>query len=115
MLTLLLFYSFICSFIVIKIVAIRLRQLMYFKDEFYSTLEPAARVYDLLTHKPRIGLYGGLKPDDTKIIGNLVFTNCMFAYPSRPNVKVLRGASFEVVGGTMCALVGPSGSGERFT
>jgi ABC-type multidrug transport system fused ATPase/permease subunit len=89
-----------------------LRQLMYFKDEFYSTLEPAARVYDLLSHKPKIGLYGGIKPNEKNIQGNLIFENVSFSYPSRPDVKVLRGASFSVNGGTTCALVGPSGSGK---
>ena len=89
-----------------------LRQLMYIKDEFSNSLEPAARVYDLLSHKPKIGLYGGLKPDENKIKGKLTFENIHFAYPSRPDVKVLRGASFEVTGGSMCALVGPSGSGK---
>ena len=44
-----------------------LPQLMYIKDEFSNSLEPAARVYDLLSHKPKIGLYGGLKPDENKI------------------------------------------------
>ena len=87
-----------------------LRQLIHVKDELYESLDPAGRVYDLLSHKPKIGLYGGLKPDDTK--GALSFEGVEFAYPSRPEVKVLRGTTFSVEGGTMCALVGPSGSGK---
>mgnify|MGYP006155124585 CR=1 FL=1 len=89
-----------------------LRQLMYIKDEFSQSLEPAARVYDLLSHKPKIGLYGGLKPNESLVTGRLTFKNVCFTYPSRPDAKVLRGATFEVEGGTMCALVGPSGSGK---
>lgn len=87
-----------------------LRQLIHVKDELYESLDPAGRVYDLLAHKPKIGLYGGLKPKDTT--GALTFEGVEFSYPSRPEVKVLRGASFTVKGGTMCALVGPSGSGK---
>ena len=89
-----------------------LRQLTSFKDNFYQSLDPAARVFDLLTHTPKIGLYGGLKPDENSMQGSLSFKNVGFSYPSRTEVKVLRGASFEVCGGKMCALVGPSGSGK---
>ncbi|KAL4898374.1 hypothetical protein BDV59DRAFT_197285 [Aspergillus ambiguus] len=35
-----------------------------------------------------------------------------FAYPTRPDVKVLNGLSIDVQPGTFCALVGPSGAGS---
>ncbi|KIW88516.1 uncharacterized protein Z519_11085 [Cladophialophora bantiana CBS 173.52] len=35
-----------------------------------------------------------------------------FAYPSRPEVEVLKGLNVEIRPGTLCALVGPSGAGK---
>ncbi|EXJ54880.1 ATPase [Cladophialophora psammophila CBS 110553] len=35
-----------------------------------------------------------------------------FAYPSRPEVDVLKGLNVEIRPGTLCALVGPSGAGK---
>ncbi|KAK5051558.1 hypothetical protein LTR84_003210 [Exophiala bonariae] len=35
-----------------------------------------------------------------------------FAYPARPDVKVLNGLSIDIKSGTFCAFVGPSGAGK---
>jgi ABC transporter fused permease/ATP-binding protein len=47
-----------------------------------------------------------------KIKGNLSFSNVVFAYPSRPELTVLKGISFEAAAGQKVAIVGPSGSGK---
>jgi ABC-type multidrug transport system fused ATPase/permease subunit len=47
-----------------------------------------------------------------KIEGNLSFSDVVFAYPSRPEVTVLKGISFEAATGQRVAIVGPSGSGK---
>jgi len=47
-----------------------------------------------------------------KIEGNIAFENVNFHYPSRPEIEVLKGVSFEAKTGQKIAIVGPSGSGK---
>ncbi|MGZ3765137.1 MAG: ABC transporter ATP-binding protein [Mucilaginibacter sp.] len=47
-----------------------------------------------------------------KIQGDLAFNDVNFHYPSRPEIEVLKGVSFEAKRGQKIAIVGPSGSGK---
>ncbi|WP_207426185.1 ABC transporter ATP-binding protein [Pedobacter sp. SYSU D00535] len=44
--------------------------------------------------------------------GNLKFEDVWFAYPSRKEVQILKGLSFEAKAGEKVAIVGPSGAGK---
>ncbi len=46
------------------------------------------------------------------VTGNVVFKNVHFSYPSRKDIQLFSGLSFEVKSGQKIALVGPSGSGK---
>ncbi|HEX7365457.1 MAG TPA: ABC transporter transmembrane domain-containing protein [Pelobium sp.] len=44
--------------------------------------------------------------------GDVSFKNAAFSYPSRPDITVLNGVSFEAKAGEKTAIVGPSGAGK---
>jgi ABC-type multidrug transport system fused ATPase/permease subunit len=46
------------------------------------------------------------------ITGSLSFNNVVFSYPSRKEITVLKGLSFEAKAGEKVAIVGPSGAGK---
>jgi ABC-type multidrug transport system fused ATPase/permease subunit len=51
-------------------------------------------------------------PKQIEIQGDIVFNNVSFSYPSRRDIQVLDGISFEVKPGKQLAFVGPSGAGK---
>ncbi|NWX59965.1 MDR1 protein, partial [Promerops cafer] len=55
----------------------------------------------------------GYKPD--KLVGKIEFRNIHFSYPSRPDVKILKGLNLKVQTGKTIALVGASGCGKSTT
>jgi len=46
------------------------------------------------------------------VSGHIQFKDLSFAYPSRPEIKVLKSLNFEIKEGQNIALVGPSGAGK---
>jgi ATP-binding cassette subfamily B (MDR/TAP) protein 1 len=53
---------------------------------------------------------GTLKP--TSAVGDIVFKDVSFTYPSRPSVQALQNTSFTLPRGSCTAIVGASGSGK---
>ncbi|PYI03929.1 P-loop containing nucleoside triphosphate hydrolase protein [Aspergillus sclerotiicarbonarius CBS 121057] len=55
---------------------------------------------------------GTLKTPDVSAMDDIVFNNVTFAYPSRPDVKVLDQLDLRIEAGKITAITGPSGSGK---
>ncbi|KAL0483802.1 ATP-binding cassette, subfamily B [Acrasis kona] len=63
-----------------------------------------------IKRKPTIPLEGGETLD--KLEGDIEFKDITFAYPSRPNIEVLKKFSLKITKGQHVALVGESGCGK---
>ncbi|NXN78765.1 MDR1 protein, partial [Bombycilla garrulus] len=72
----------------------------------------AYEVYKIINKKRLIDSSSkeGYKPD--KLVGEIEFRNIHFSYPSRPDVKILKGLNLKVQTGKTIALVGASGCGK---
>ncbi|XP_028631884.1 multidrug resistance protein 1B isoform X2 [Grammomys surdaster] len=83
-----------------------------FAPDYAKAKVSASHIIRIIEKTPEIDSYSpeGLKP--SVLEGNVKFNGVMFNYPTRPNIPVLRGLSFEVKKGQTLALVGSSGCGK---
>ncbi|KAG7222161.1 hypothetical protein INR49_016733 [Caranx melampygus] len=70
----------------------------------------AEKVFEYLDRKPKHPADGTEAPDTC--MGVVEFKDITFAYPTRPEIDILKGVSFTLKPGEVTALVGPSGSGK---
>lgn len=70
------------------------------------------RIFEFLTLKSSLKITTSPQPLSSPHQGRIEFQKVSFAYPSRPEIKVLKNISFEVTRGETVALVGPSGVGK---
>ncbi|XP_004582336.2 ATP-dependent translocase ABCB1 isoform X2 [Ochotona princeps] len=84
-------------------------------EAFANARGAAYEVFKIIDNEPSIDSYSenGHKPDNIK--GNLEFRNVHFSYPSRKEVKILKGLNLKVQSGQTVALVGNSGCGKSTT
>jgi len=85
--------------------------------ELYANIQRAIgaseRVLDILNEQPEAIVISENSNDvQTPIQGSLTFNHVGFAYPSRPDIPILKDISFHVDAGKKLALVGPSGTGK---
>jgi ABC-type multidrug transport system fused ATPase/permease subunit len=84
--------------------------------ELYAQIQKAIgateRVFELLDETPEKINSTQNSHSVQKIQGNVTFKNVGFTYPSRKEMKVLKGVSFTANFGQKIAIVGPSGVGK---
>ncbi|XP_012576422.1 PREDICTED: multidrug resistance protein 1 isoform X2 [Condylura cristata] len=84
-------------------------------EAFANARGAAYEIFNIIDNKPSIDSYSknGHKPDT--IQGNLEFKDVHFSYPSRKEIKILKGLNLKVHSGQTVALVGNSGCGKSTT
>ncbi|XP_061383953.1 ATP-dependent translocase ABCB1-like isoform X2 [Danaus plexippus] len=81
-------------------------------DVFGSARGAGEQIFNLIDNVPKINPLLNLGIAPKSIEGNIEFKNVCFHYPSRPNVKILKGINLSIKKGQSVALVGHSGSGK---
>ncbi|XP_004851267.1 multidrug resistance protein 1-like [Heterocephalus glaber] len=84
-------------------------------EAFANARGAAYEIFRIIDNEPSINSFSthGHKPDNIR--GDLEFRNIHFSYPSRKEVKVLKGLNLKVQNGQTVALVGNSGCGKSTT
>jgi ABC-type multidrug transport system fused ATPase/permease subunit len=68
------------------------------------------KLIELLEYEPRIKADEGLEPEETQETkGEISIQNVRFNYPTKADVEVLKGVSFDIPKNKVVALVGTSG------
>lgn len=93
----------------LMLVAIGVGSLGSLWGDFMAGIGASNRVFEIIERDPLVADVGNTLQ---KIDGRLEFRNVFFSYPTRADVEVLKGISFEIKPGQVMALVGSSGGGK---
>lgn len=96
-------------------VGISIAGLSSFYTELMRGIGASTRTWEIIDRQPIIPIIheSGVKKIPFEVLaGDITFENISFAYPTRPEQKILNNMNLVIPGGKICAVVGPSGSGK---
>ncbi|EAW21005.1 ABC transporter ATP-binding protein [Aspergillus fischeri NRRL 181] len=94
------------------IAATQLTMLTPYMVDFTRSTTAASTLFSLMDRKSEIDPYDTNGHQPSEVVGDIELTDVTFAYPTRPEVKVLDKFSMRAQAGKVTALVGQSGSGK---
>jgi ATP-binding cassette subfamily B protein len=94
------------------IVAVSFGFLSSIWEEFMHAVGAGERIFEVLDKTPTVAAPVSPTPLPERDAGSISFNKVTFAYPTRPDVKVLDNLTFEIEPGKTVAFVGPSGAGK---
>ena len=79
-----------------------------------NILGTSDKIVEILSQTPKINTTGGIAIQEDKVDGNIELRNIKFTYPTKKDVQVLKGVSFQVdcKKNRVVALCGTSGCGK---
>lgn len=83
-----------------------------FYTEIVSAVGATERILDILDQPSELTLDASVTPNTQRFKGEISYRDVRFSYPSRKDVPVLKGVSFDIAAGRKIALVGASGGGK---
>lgn len=83
-----------------------------FSGQLMSSVGASERLFELLEHEAEDTENEVKEQEEIRAKGKLSAVDLQFSYPTRSDIQVLKGISFEAEQGQQIAIVGPSGSGK---
>lgn len=104
--------SLLVVFFSVLMGAMNVGQATPYVEAFSVARGAAAQIFDIIDRVPEIDSSSTAGEHPEKGAGNLTFRDVFFNYPSRKDVKILKGMTLDINKGETVALVGASGCGK---
>ncbi|KAH7322493.1 ATP-binding cassette, subfamily B, member 1 [Stachybotrys elegans] len=81
-------------------------------SSFIQASSAASELFEILDRKSQLDPHSGEGATPDTVTGHISIRDVEFAYPSRPNIRILKGVSLDIPAKKTTAFVGASGSGK---